>query len=156
LIDTGLPDQERASRYHHNCGKRGCPQVHEHLGRKLGLHPDRIDANILTHPHWDHVQNMKKFKDWPGMWMAPRMRYSPVSDRPDRKATMARDRFHPWRDSGVSGRMPDAPGIVRGPDGTGGSRCRAAAGWCGGPSRGCRGAGSWRGAWRGVQADGIR
>ena len=31
LIDTGLCDEERATRYHHKCQKRGCLEVHEHL-----------------------------------------------------------------------------------------------------------------------------
>jgi len=37
LIDTGLPDEERATKYHHKCEKRGCLQVHEHLEQKLGV-----------------------------------------------------------------------------------------------------------------------
>jgi len=80
LIDTGLPDQERASRYHHDCGKRGRLQVHGHLERKLGPHPDRTDANILTHLHWDHVQNMTKFRN--ARYIAPKaepeMAYNPL------------------------------------------------------------------------------
>ena len=80
LIDTGLPDQERASRYHHNCRKRGCLQVHEHLQQKLGVHPDSIDAIIFTHLHWDHVQNMKEFGN--ARYIAPKaeieMAYNPL------------------------------------------------------------------------------
>ncbi|NQY60385.1 MBL fold metallo-hydrolase, partial [Cognatishimia sp.] len=49
LIDTGLPDEERATKYHHKCEKRGCLQVHEHLEQKLGVHPDEIDAIVFTH-----------------------------------------------------------------------------------------------------------
>ncbi len=61
LVDTGLCDEERATRFHHNCQKRGCLQVHEHLEEKLGISPDEIDIVIFTHLHWDHVQNMKRF-----------------------------------------------------------------------------------------------
>jgi len=28
LIDTGLPDEARATKWHHKCEKRGCLQVH--------------------------------------------------------------------------------------------------------------------------------
>ncbi|MCY4446858.1 MAG: N-acyl homoserine lactonase family protein [Rhodobacteraceae bacterium] len=80
LIDTGLPDQERASKYHHNCEKRDCLQVHEHLEQRLGIHPDAIDAIVFTHLHWDHVQNMKEFKN--ARYIAPKaeieMAYNPL------------------------------------------------------------------------------
>ncbi len=80
LIDTGLPDQERASKYHHNCEKRGCLQVHEHLRQRLGVHPDEIDAILFTHLHWDHVQNMKEFRN--ARYIAPKaeieMAYNPL------------------------------------------------------------------------------
>jgi len=80
LIDTGLPDQERASRYHHNCEKRGCLQVHEHLQQNLGVHPDSIDAILFTHLHWDHVQNMMEFRN--ARCIAPKaeieMAYNPL------------------------------------------------------------------------------
>ena len=62
LIDTGLCDEERATRYHHKCQKRGCLEVQGHLRQKLGIDPDEIDAIIFTHLHWDHVQNMKAFR----------------------------------------------------------------------------------------------
>jgi len=80
LIDTGLPDEERATKWHHKCEKRGCLQVHEHLEQKLGVHPDEIDAIIFTHLHWDHVQNMKEFKN--ARYIAPKgeieMAYNPL------------------------------------------------------------------------------
>jgi N-acyl homoserine lactone hydrolase len=80
LIDTGLCDEERATRYHHKCDKRGCLQVHEHLEQKLGVHPDEIDAIVFTHLHWDHVQNMKKFRN--ARYIAPKgeieMAYNPL------------------------------------------------------------------------------
>ena len=61
LVDTGLCDAERATKYHHNCDKRDCLEVHTHLKEKLGVDPSEIDAIIFTHLHWDHVQNMKEF-----------------------------------------------------------------------------------------------
>ncbi|MDE2792880.1 MAG: N-acyl homoserine lactonase family protein [Paracoccaceae bacterium] len=80
LIDTGLCDEARASRYHHKCEKRGCLQVHEHLEQVLGVHPDEIDAVVFTHLHWDHVQNMVKFRN--ARFVAPRaeieMAYNPL------------------------------------------------------------------------------
>jgi len=80
LVDTGLPDEERATKYHHKCQKRGCLQVHEHLEQKLGVHPDEIDAIVFTHLHWDHVQNMKEFKN--ARYIAPKgeieMAYNPL------------------------------------------------------------------------------
>ena len=80
LIDTGLCDAERATQYHHKCDKRGCLEVHDHLEQKLGVHPDEIDAIVFTHLHWDHVQNMKKFKN--ARYIAPKgeieMAYNPL------------------------------------------------------------------------------
>lgn len=63
MVDTGLCDEERATRYHHKCQKRGCLEAHVHLREKLGIDPDDIDIVILTHLHWDHVQNMKEFRN---------------------------------------------------------------------------------------------
>lgn len=80
LVDTGLCDEERATAYHHKCQKRGCLQVHEHLEQRLGVHPDEIDAIVFTHLHWDHVQNMKRFRN--ARYIAPRaeieMAYNPL------------------------------------------------------------------------------
>ena len=59
LIDTGLCDEERATRYHHKCDKRGCLQVHEHLEQKLGVHPDEIDAIVFGHPILTKHHNLK-------------------------------------------------------------------------------------------------
>jgi N-acyl homoserine lactone hydrolase len=54
--------------------------VHEHLEQKLGVHPDEIDAIVFTHLHWDHVQNMKEFKN--ARYIAPKaeieMAYNPL------------------------------------------------------------------------------
>jgi len=70
LIDTGLPDAARATKYHHKCEKRGCLEVHRHLQQKLGVPPEAIDAVIFTHLHWDHVQNMKQFRN--ARYIAPK------------------------------------------------------------------------------------
>lgn len=60
MVDTGLPDAERATRYHHDCEKRDCLDSPDAL-RQLGVEPEEIDIVILTHLHWDHVQNIKAF-----------------------------------------------------------------------------------------------
>ena len=62
MVDTGLPDEERATTYHHNCQKRGCVESPEAL-RRLGVDPDEIDICLFTHLHWDHTHNMKKFRN---------------------------------------------------------------------------------------------
>ena len=61
LGDTGLCEEERATKFHHKCEKRGCLEVHHHLKRELGIQPSEIDIVLFTHLHWDHVQNMKEF-----------------------------------------------------------------------------------------------
>ena len=61
LVDTGLCEEERATKFHHKCEKRGCLEVHRHLQRELGIQPSEIDIVLFTHLHWDHVQNMKEF-----------------------------------------------------------------------------------------------
>lgn len=60
MVDTGLPDAERASAYHRSCEKRGCPESPDGL-RALGVEPEEIDICIFTHLHWDHCHNMKAF-----------------------------------------------------------------------------------------------
>ncbi len=62
MIDTGLPDAERATKYHHDCTKRGCPDSPDAL-QAMGVDPDEIDICIFTHLHWDHCHNMKKFRN---------------------------------------------------------------------------------------------
>jgi N-acyl homoserine lactone hydrolase len=61
MIDTGLPDAERATKYHHDCTKRGCPDSPDAL-KSMGVDPDEIDICIFTHLHWDHCHNMKKYR----------------------------------------------------------------------------------------------
>jgi N-acyl homoserine lactone hydrolase len=60
MVDTGLPDAERATTYHHSCQKRDCLDSPEAL-REMGVDPDQIDICIFTHLHWDHTHNMKKY-----------------------------------------------------------------------------------------------
>ena len=80
LIDTGLCDEERATKYHHKCQKRGSTEVHKHLKERLGVDPSEIDAIVFTHLHWDHVQNMKEFPN--ARYIAPQgeiaMAYNPL------------------------------------------------------------------------------
>ena len=80
LVDTGLCDEQRATKYHHKCEKRGSTEVHLHLKERLGVDPSEIDAIIFTHLHWDHVQNMKEFPK--ARYIAPKaeieMAYNPL------------------------------------------------------------------------------
>jgi glyoxylase-like metal-dependent hydrolase (beta-lactamase superfamily II) len=62
MVDTGLPDAERASKYHHSCEKRDALQSPDAL-REMGVDPDEIDICIFTHLHWDHTSNMKVFRN---------------------------------------------------------------------------------------------
>ncbi|MEE9240257.1 MAG: N-acyl homoserine lactonase family protein [bacterium] len=62
MVDTGLPNAERATKYHHNCDKRGCDDSPDAL-RNMGVDPDEIDICIFTHLHWDHTHNMKAFRN---------------------------------------------------------------------------------------------
>jgi N-acyl homoserine lactone hydrolase len=62
MVDTGLSDEARATKYHHKCQKRGCVESPEAL-RRLGVDPSEIDIVLFTHLHWDHVQCMKEFKN---------------------------------------------------------------------------------------------
>lgn len=61
LVDTGMCDSERASKWHHGGSEQTPGQgIHEQLPA-LGYQPDDIDIIIFTHLHWDHVQNLDKF-----------------------------------------------------------------------------------------------
>ena len=62
MVDTGLCDEARATKYHHKCEQRGCSETPQAL-KALGVDPDDIDIVLLTHLHWDHVQNLKTFKN---------------------------------------------------------------------------------------------
>jgi glyoxylase-like metal-dependent hydrolase (beta-lactamase superfamily II) len=62
MVDTGLPDAERATKYHHKCQKKGCLDSSDEL-RNMGVDPDEIDICLFTHLHWDHTHNMKVFRN---------------------------------------------------------------------------------------------
>jgi len=62
MIDTGLPDAERATKYHHSCDKRDCLDSPDAL-REIGVDPDEVEICIFTHLHWDHTHNIKKFQN---------------------------------------------------------------------------------------------
>lgn len=60
LVDTGICDSERASRWHHDAIQEPGQDVVSRL-RKLGIEPEDVKLLILTHLHWDHTSNMKAF-----------------------------------------------------------------------------------------------
>ncbi|MDP7149186.1 MAG: N-acyl homoserine lactonase family protein [Nitrospinaceae bacterium] len=62
MVDTGLPDEARASKYHHVCEKRGCLESPDAI-REIGYDPEEIDICLFTHLHWDHSSNMKAYKN---------------------------------------------------------------------------------------------
>lgn len=61
LIDTGMADTERASKYHHP-GSWQDPglAIHEQF-ESLGIPLIDVDYVLFTHMHWDHIFNMEKF-----------------------------------------------------------------------------------------------
>jgi len=62
MVDTGMPDAERATRYHHESRKADCLDSPDAV-QKLGISPDDVDICIFTHMHWDHTHCMKRFKN---------------------------------------------------------------------------------------------
>jgi len=42
LVDTGLCDEARATKYHHKCEKRGCLETPQAL-KAMGVNPEDID-----------------------------------------------------------------------------------------------------------------
>jgi N-acyl homoserine lactone hydrolase len=60
MVDTGMADAERASKYHHDARKGDCLDSPDAV-RKLGFDPADVDICIFTHLHWDHTCNMKRF-----------------------------------------------------------------------------------------------
>ena len=63
IVDTGLPDMERAVKYHpYIKSEPNKPQqniIYQLV--KAGVKPEEIDIVILTHLHWDHVGGVTKF-----------------------------------------------------------------------------------------------
>ncbi len=60
LVDTGMCDSERASRWHHQ-GIQEPGQDMVSRVRALGIEPEEVELLILTHLHWDHTYKMKEF-----------------------------------------------------------------------------------------------
>ena len=61
MVDIGMCDSERASKWHHGGSVQEPGQaIHEQLP-KFGLSASDIDIIIFTHLHWDHCQNLDKF-----------------------------------------------------------------------------------------------
>ncbi len=60
LVDTGMCESERASKWHHQ-GVQEPGQDMASQVQKLGVGPDEVKLLILTHLHWDHTSGMKPF-----------------------------------------------------------------------------------------------
>ncbi len=60
LVDTGMCDSERASRWHHQ-GIQEQGQDMVSRVRALGIEPEEVGMLIMTHLHWDHTANMRAF-----------------------------------------------------------------------------------------------
>jgi glyoxylase-like metal-dependent hydrolase (beta-lactamase superfamily II) len=62
MVDTGMSTAERASEFHHKAEQRDGKDAPDAL-KAMGVDPDEIDIVIMTHLHWDHCQNIKKFRN---------------------------------------------------------------------------------------------
>ncbi len=62
LVDTGMADSERATRWHHD-GIQEPGQDMPSQVRKLGIDPEEVGLLIMTHLHWDHTFKMNAFKN---------------------------------------------------------------------------------------------
>lgn len=60
LVDTGICDSERASKWHH-LAKQEPGQDMPSQVRRMGIEPEEVGMVIFTHLHWDHTSNMKAF-----------------------------------------------------------------------------------------------
>jgi len=64
LVDSGLPGEERAKRYHsYTTPTISADQRIENALRRKGVNPESIQLVIQTHLHWDHTGNLKVFPD---------------------------------------------------------------------------------------------
>jgi glyoxylase-like metal-dependent hydrolase (beta-lactamase superfamily II) len=63
LVDTGMPNSERASKWHYPGSSRSKDQEIQNQLAKIGLKPSDIDIVVYTHLHWDHSHNCGKFKN---------------------------------------------------------------------------------------------
>jgi N-acyl homoserine lactone hydrolase len=62
LVDSGLPGQERAQKYHNYTNPVISPD--QQLGnalKKKGIDPESIKMVVQTHLHWDHTGNLAIF-----------------------------------------------------------------------------------------------
>ncbi len=62
LVDSGLPGEERAQKYHSYTGPK--VSVNQQMGNALkrkGVDPNEIKMVIQTHLHWDHTGNFNLF-----------------------------------------------------------------------------------------------
>jgi N-acyl homoserine lactone hydrolase len=62
VVDTGAPDPEFSTKYHFPL-TRTPEQEPEVAFRNVGCDPDKVEAVITTHLHWDHVYNNDLFKN---------------------------------------------------------------------------------------------
>lgn len=63
LVDTGMCESERASKYHHSGSWQEPGQDIESLLKSVGYTCADVDIVIYTHLHWDHMAAADKFKN---------------------------------------------------------------------------------------------
>ena len=61
LVDTGMCESERASRYHYPGSRQEPGQRIDEALAVAGMAPSDIRLIVLTHLHWDHCQNLHRF-----------------------------------------------------------------------------------------------
>jgi glyoxylase-like metal-dependent hydrolase (beta-lactamase superfamily II) len=61
LVDTGMCETERATRWHHEGYQPPGGRIDEQLRMRVGVRPEAVGAIIFSHLHWDHCSNMKLF-----------------------------------------------------------------------------------------------
>ena len=63
LVDTGMCDTDKANKYHYPGSKQEEDERIDLALKKMGVNPEEINIVILTHLHWDHCQNLHRFKN---------------------------------------------------------------------------------------------
>lgn len=61
LVDTGMCDSERASKWHHGGSVQQPGEAIQDQLPKYGYKTEDVDVIIFTHLHWDHCQNLDQF-----------------------------------------------------------------------------------------------